>query len=508
MSEFSSIGSRDLRGNIGLWLGLALAGGLQVFGVPEGLVQLFASQDVTGEAAISAARKAWIVLSLLILMAVWWISEAIPIPATALLPLIVLPLFGVLSLKQTAAEYFHPVVVLLLGGFIIAKAVERWNLHLRIALEVLSRVGSDPKALVGGFMLATALLSMWISNTATAIMMTPIALSVAAVAGDSSTRSRAFTTALLLSIAYSASIGGLGTYIGSPTNLLVKDAIEKSTGGTISFLEWMVLGVPTVVLLLPVTWLLLTRVLFKLGKPLPLEGGNIIKARLAALGPMSIPEWRTLIMFAGVATLWVFGLPISNLTIDGQQPFAGLSDELVAILGVVLCFIIPSGSSAEKGTALLDWRTAEAIPWGVVLLFGGGMALAAALTKSGLGNWLGAELSGFAQLPTLLLVLLITTIVIFVTEITSNVATAAAVMPILVSMSEQSGLSIAVIGAPVALAASCAFMLPMATGPNAVVYASGFVPVPAMAKAGLALNLAAIFLITMIAFWLAPWALG
>jgi sodium-dependent dicarboxylate transporter 2/3/5 len=488
------------RQRLGLVLGLVVALGLQTLALPVGLIEITGGEE--------PARSAWIVLSLMALMAIWWVTEAIPIPVTSLLPLVVLPFLGVQGVATTSAEYFHPIVVLLMGGFIVAKALERWNLHARIALNIVSRSGGRPAALVAGFMIAAAALSMWISNTATAIMMTPIAVSVAAAVIGRDMRSSPFTWALLLGIAYACSIGGLGTYIGTPTNLLIKNQIEASLGTTISFTDWMMFGVPAVILLLPAAWFVLTRLAFRLEKVDAIQGQTVIQEQLSALGRLSQPEIRTIAVFGTVAALWIFKDPLTQVSVAGRTPFAGLNDYVTAIFGVVLCFLVPSGSREERGTAILDWKTAESIPWGVILLFGGGMALAAAISDSGLGRWVGGELDVFADMPVILIVLLVTIVIIFVTEVTSNVATAAAAMPVLVEMAGHNNIDVALLGAPVALAASCAFMLPMATGPNAVVYATGCVEVSSMMKAGFQLNLIAIVIIVALSLVVTPFAFG
>lgn len=484
------------RQQIGLVLGPLLAILLQILG-PSDAVQLALG-------GVVEARQAWIVLSLLLLMAIWWISEAVPIPVTSLLPLIVLPMAGVDSLSHTASDYMHPVVVLLMGGFIFAKTIERWGLHQRIALNVVARSGNQPVALVGGFMAAAALLSMWISNTATSIMMMPIAMSVvAAVSGENDLESD-FSHALLLGIAYGCSIGGLGTPVGTPTNLIVMGYLNEEAGYAIDFGRWMMLGLPAVLLVLPMAWFVLTRWSFPIHK-LKISGGqDIIKEKLDELGKITVPEQRSMFVFFIVAGLWILKSPLQSIDLFGVKPFAQLSDAITAIIGVVLAHLIPAGGSAAKGEKLLDWQTAESIPWGVVLLFGGGMALAGAISSTGLGHWLGEELVVFAGLPVLLLILIIAGAVIFATEVTSNVATAAALTPVLGAMALSAGMDAALLAAPLALAASCAFMLPMATGPNAVAYATGHVSLPVMAGAGFRINFLAIPIITLIVYLLAP----
>ncbi|MEM9739287.1 MAG: DASS family sodium-coupled anion symporter [Pseudomonadota bacterium] len=489
-----------LRQRIGLWLGPLLALALQLVPLPALLIEMTGS--------VGGAREAWIVLSLVMLMAVWWICEALPIPVTSLLPLIILPLFGVQSMKATSAEYMHPIVVLLLGGFIVAKAVERWDLHARIALNIVARVGARPTMLIGGFMAAGALLSMWISNTATSIMMMPIALSVATAIRGPDRIAAPFTYALLLGIAYSCSIGGLGTPVGTPTNLIVIGYLNESAGFSIGFGQWMMIGLPTVLIMVPLAWLVLTRISFRLADHESGAGKDAILSQLEALGPIRVPEIRTLIVFGVVACLWVFREPLSSLKMGGSLPFAGLTDHLIAIFGVVLCFLVPAGAKNQPGARLLDWPTAESIPWGVLLLFGGGMTLAAAITQSGLGAWAGAELAGLAALPILLVIIVLTALVIFATEVTSNIATAAALMPVLGAVALSTGMPVELLGLPLALSASCAFMLPMATGPNAVVFATGHVSLPTMARAGFVLNLLGIAVISALSYGLAGRVLG
>ena len=477
------------------------------------------------------ARNAWLVFSLLVLMAVWWVTEAVPIPVTALIPLVFLPITGVQSMKLTSSEYMHPIIVLLMGGFIIAKAIERWHLHERIALSVISFVGFRPSMLVAGFMLSGAILSMWISNSATCIMLTPIALSVASAVLGTDKIKGPFTYALLLGIAYACSIGGLATPVGTPTNLIIMGYLNDAAGLDISFGQWMSIGLPVVFIMVPVAWFILTRIVFKTHRYKfdSDDGMNIISERLKSLGKITTPEKRTLMVFAVVAFAWAFKDFLKSLSVDnilllpflqdivadrigadalGFHPFGFLTDHITAIFGVILCFLVPSGSKKEEGSMVLDWKTAESIPWGPLLLFGGGMALAFAIRTSGLADWVGTELAGLSTLPTLFLVILITTFVIFITEVMSNVATASTLMPILGATALASGLNVELIALPIAMAASCAFMLPTATGPNAVVFASGEVTLPTMVKAGFIVNCAAIPIITFFSIVLAPIIFG
>jgi sodium-dependent dicarboxylate transporter 2/3/5 len=455
--------------------------------------------------------EAWVCAGLLVLMATWWVTEALPIPITSLLPLVVLPMAGAASMREAAAPYFSPIVVLLLGGFIAATAVERWRLHERLALMTLVRAGRGRGALIGGFLVASALLSAWISNTATAIMLMPVALSVAYELGAKKGEGRGLTIALILAVAYGASIGGLATPVGTPTNLIVIGALEQSGEVRFSFDRWMMIGVPMVLLLLPAAWLVLRAQLTAM-PPRPSGSGDpslLIRSRLDTLGPWRQPEIRTFAVFGLMAFFWIFRRAfLQDLTLFGVTPFAGLSDALIAVAGSVLMFIVPSGCRDERRTALLEWETAAGIPWDVLLLFGGGLSLAAAITATGLGAYVGEELAGLTGLPLPLLVLALTVLVIFATEFTSNVATAATVMPVIIAMAGVSGMDAAVLALPVAMAASCAFMFPMATAPNAITYATGEISIAKMARVGLVLNLIGALLIAALVTLLTPFILG
>lgn len=477
---------------IGLFLGAGLALLLLFLPKPEGL-----------------SREAWTVVALLVLMAIWWVTEAIPIPITSLLPLVVLPLFGIKSIAEAAVQYSSPIVMLLLGGFIIAKSVERWNLHARLALNIVNVFGAHPSGLVAGFMLASALLSMWISNTATTIMLTPIALSVAAAVLGKKAGGAPFTISIILAIAYGASIGGLATPIGTPTNLIIINYFESTGDMRFSFDRWMMIGLPVVAVMLPAAWFVLTKWAVKIKVQEGDAGKTVIEEALARLGQWSAPEIRVLLVFSVIAFAWMFRrLILQDMEIFGVKPFAGLTDHVIAIAGAIAMFLVPSGSRSEKGTMLLDWQTGSQIPWGVLLLFGGGLSLAAAITSSGLAAWLGVQMAGLTALPTIVIILTLVTFVIFATELTSNVATASALLPVVVAIAAGGGADPALLAIPVAMAASCAFMLPMATGPNAIVYASGEISIPRMAAIGLRLNLIGVVLITLIVYWLTPLIMG
>ncbi len=433
-------------------------------------------------------------------MAIWWITEAIPIPATALLPLVLFPLLGVAPIEQAAAPYANPVIFLFMGGFIIAASLRRTGLHRRIALVIVRAVGTGPTRVVGGFMAATAFLSMWVSNTATAVMMLPIALSILALSGGEGDGADAdFPVALLLGIAYAANIGGLGTIIGTPPNALLVGFMDEAYGVRIGFVQWMLVGVPLVLVALPLAWLLLTRVLHPVGAARLVGGREVIARELMALGPPSRAEWMAGGITALTAASWVL-----RPFLEDAVP--GLSDAGIAIAGALLLFV---ASLEGRGAApLLTWDDAERLPWGVLVLFGGGLSLASAIERTGLAAWIGGAMAAVGAWPIALIVVSVTTLVIFLTELTSNTATAAGFLPVVAALAVGIGVDPLLLGVPTALAASCAFMMPVATPPNAIVYGSGRLTIPQMARAGLALNLILVALITAAVLWLVPRALG
>lgn len=451
------------------------------------------------------STSAWHTTGVALLLASWWATEVLPIPVTSLLPILLFPALGVMTIEESTTPYAAPTIFLLLGGFIIATGLSRWNLHRRLALNILVRVGDSPAALIAGFMGATALISMWISNTASTIMMIPIAMSLAGeIIKDETHKQQGFLLCLILGIAYSASIGGLGTIIGTPPNLFVVSFMKQAYGIEISFVEWMLFGIPVVIVMVYVAWWVLT----KWAYPFDLRGvpiaKDIIADELKLMGKMTPPEKRVTYVFALVALAWIIRVPV-------QQNFEillWLNDAMIAIGGAVLMFMIPSGHAKERGTALLDWESANKLPWGVLILFGGGLSLAAAIKSTGLGLWVGAGLSGFADLELIFLIFGLVTLVIFLTELTSNTATTATLLPILGALAVISGLDPMVLFVPTALAASCAFMLPVATAPNAVVYATGNVTISQMANAGFKLNLVAIAIVTIMSYLLVPIVFG
>jgi sodium-dependent dicarboxylate transporter 2/3/5 len=441
------------------------------------------------------APAGWKVAAVAALMAAWWITEAVPVPVTGLLPLALFPPLGVATMAETAAPYADPLIFLFLGGFLIALGLERWNLHRRIALGVVSVVGTRPAALVGGFMLATAFLSMWVSNTATAVMMLPIGLSVIALLERQGADPGGFATALLLGIAYAASIGGLATLIGTPPNALLAAFMGRTYGVEIGFAQWMAIGLPLAAVLLLLAWVVLTRIAFALPQAEVAGSRHLIRRELAALGRPAAPEIRVGLVFLAAAACWV-----ARPALSGVLP-EGVNDTVIAIAAGLLLFILPAGGGAPAGTALLDWGAAKRLPWGVLLLFGGGLSLAAAIGGSGLAAWIGEGFAGLGAWPVIMIVLLVTAGIVFLTELTSNTATAAAFLPLMASVAPTLSIDPFLLTIPVALAASCAFMLPAATPPNAIVFGSGHLTVAQMARAGFLLNLAAIAAIVGLA-WL------
>ena len=441
----------------------------------------------------------WRTAAATVLIATWWVTEVIPISATALLPLVLFPMLGIETMNATAAPYAAPMIFLFLGGFIIALGMQRWGLHRRIALNIIRVIGTHPRGIIAGFMVASALLSMWVSNTATTMMMLPIGLSVIELARPSAANtvtdkdSRAFGISLMLAIAYASSIGGLATLVGTPTNALIVAFMGQTYGFEISFVQWMMVGLPVVVVLLPVTHLILTRVAFPVRlKSLP-GGREYIDSELTRLGSMSKAEKLVAFVFALTASLWVFQPLISGYV-------RGLSDTSIAIFCALLLFLIPV--NLKRGEFLMTWKYAEQLPWGVLILFGSGLTLAGAIQRTGLAEWIGGYFEGVGGWPVILVIALVTTVIIFFTELASNSATAAAFIPILASVMIGIGENPLLVAIPVAVAASCAFMLPVATPPNAIVYGSGVMTIPQMARAGFLLNLASIAVITVITYTL------
>ena len=444
----------------------------------------------------------WQVLGLVGWMALWWALEAIPLAATALLPIIIVPLLGVPDARTVLAEYANPSVLLLLGGFLVALAMDRWQLHRRMAFAIMLKVGTEPRRLVLGMMLATAFISMWVSNTSSALMMLPVAIAIASMTAPIGAAPPArdlahFTAALLLAVAYGATIGGMGTLIGTPTNALVQGFMARNFGVDITFLDWLAFGLPTVSLLLPAAWLLLVRV----GLPfdprrIPIDR-SAVHAGFAGLGGLSIQEKRVAVVAIAAAVLWVTRPWLSDL-----PGLGGLDDTVIAVAAGLSLFLIPSGSSRE---ALLRPSDLAALPWTVLLLFGGGLALAAAIQESTLAQTLGVLLAGLGGWPLPLLIIAMVLLLIVWTELNSNVSTAATFMPIMAAVAAGSEHSVLALVAPAAMAASAGFMLPVGTPANALVFGSGRVSIGQMLRAGWSVNLAAAVVISTVGYFAAGW---
>lgn len=443
-----------------------------------------------------------VTIGLMAWMAAWWMSEAIDVQATSLLPLVVLPLTGAASMEDAAAPYAAPLVFLFLGGFLLAAAMQHWGLDRRIALLTLRAVGTRPARMVGGVMIATAALSSCVSNTATAAMMLPIALSVARLfrgPGLDASEAAGLEKSLFLAVAYAATIGGLATIIGSPPNGFLAQYAASQLGTQIGFLDWLVIGLPLALTMLPLCWWLLTRVLYRLPGAELAGGSEMLRAELERLGPMRRGERLTFLVFCAAVLCWVGRPLVASFVPD-------LGDAGIAITAGLALFVLPI--DARRGRFVLDWETAQKVPWGVLLLFGGGLSLAEAVGANGVAEFLGARTSAFAGMPPLLLTLVVTTGVIFLTELTSNTATAATLVPLFAALAPGLGLDPFALIVPATLAANCAFMLPVATPPNALVFGSGHVTIPDMCRAGLWLNLAGIALIPALTYLLVLPVLG
>ncbi len=445
--------------------------------------------------------EAWKVICVASLMLIWWITEAIPIPVTALLPIILFPLLGVSDSKAAAAPYASPIVFLFFGGFMIALAMEKWNLHKRIALGIIKLTGTGTNKVLLGFMLATAFLSMWISNTATTVMMLPIAVSVLnMLAAENKLDIEAkdykrFALALMLGIAYSANIGGMATLIGTPPNLVLAGFLRETYSIELSFGSWILIGLPIALILLFVLYILLTKILYKTNLQLKSGTQELISHEMEKLGSLKGGEKRVLIVFIITALLWVFRTSI-NKTLDTNV----LTDTGIAMVAALAFYLIPSNK--KSGTVLLEWKDTKELPWGILLLFGGGLSLASALYNVGIIEQIGAAFSAMDNSQLFLLLLGLTLVSLFMTEVMSNVALTAVFVPVVAGAALGVSADVLLFTIPVTLAASCAFMLPMSTPPNAIVFASGHIKVADMVRAGVILNIISIAVISLFCYYL------
>ena len=451
--------------------------------------------DAPNEMSINGYR----LLAVTAWMAVWWIAEVVPIAITALIPIIVFPASDILSIQETGANYGHKYIFLFIGGFIIANAIQKWNLHRRIALNIILKLGSSTANIILGFMLATAFLSMWISNTATTVMMLPIALSVITQLNDHpytlENENKIFGKALMLGVAYSASAGGIATLIGTPPNLIFAGFIQDQFNIEISFFDWIKIGLPISIILLSFIWLFLTKYAFKLQKTGFPGGKKEIQNLLEKLGSITKEEKRILIVFVLTILCWIF----RKYTINQFAP--EFDDSMIALSSALVLFLIPS---SNKSKPLMKWEDAVTIPWGILILFGGGLSIAKAFQETGLDNWIGSQLEIISLNNTIIFLIIIIAAVNFLTEITSNMATTAMLLPIMIPLAELLNIHPFLLLVSTTLAASCAFMLPVSTPPNAVVFGSKMLKISDMVKAGILINIFSIIIILIMTYFYLP----
>ena len=443
------------------------------------------------------------VMAVALLMIAWWIAEALPMPAVALIPLVLFPLMGIAKISEAAAPYANEVVFLFMGGFLIGLGIEKWNLHKRIALSIVQFTGTNGNRILLGFILATGFISMWLSNTATTMMMLPIAASVISVVvakNENNPQLRHFAVCMMLGIAYASNFGGIATIIGTPPNVAYASYISKQLNNEISFSAWMLIGFPVSLLLLFSLYVVLIK-LFPSSIDSNDEMRLLIKNELTALGPMTIPEKRVLAIFITTALLWIFRELINNVGV------VKLDDNMIAVFGGLLMFVVPAGRGAKQSERILVWSDTSKMAWGILLLFGGGITLAAALEKAGLIKMLGIWLSGFSGSSVVFLVIAITVISLFISEVMSNVAQVIVFAPVVTGIATATGVDPYMLGIPMTLAASCASMMPMGTPPNAIVFSTGHLKLSEMMKAGLVMNLISIVLIILSGLFLVPLAI-
>lgn len=435
------------------------------------------------------------------LMIVWWVTEAIPMPAVSMLPLFMFPLLGISNFKETAAPYANEVIFLFMGGFMIGLAIEKWDLHRRIALSIVQFTGTKGNRIILGFIMATGFISMWLSNTATTMMMYPIAVSVITVVYSKHQASRYvknFALCIMLAIAYASNFGGIATIIGTPPNVAYASFISKKYGVDISFVDWMLVAMPVSILLLLSLYVVLIK-MFPNRISSNSEMHNIITSELRSLGPMSVPEKRVLAIFMITALLWI------TRDIINQTGIVKLDDSMIAVFGAILMFVVPSGSGGNTSHKLLEWPDTSKMAWGILLLFGGGITLAAALENAGIIGKVGHWLAGFSTGSVFFLVALIVILSIFISEFMSNVAQVIVFAPLVTAIAEAIGANPYLLGIPMALAASCASMMPMGTPPNAIIFSSGYVRLKDMIKAGFVMNLISIILILLFSYFVLPY---
>lgn len=469
---------------LGFWIGLLLFFSIVLNPSPESL-----------------STEGWHVAAVALLMAAWWGTEAVPLPVTALIPLAALPLLQVSSLKETAISYANPHIFLFLGGFILALAIQRSGLHKRLALSVVSKVNASAGSIVGAFMCISFFISMWVMNTSTTLMLLPICLAICvnikeALPGLSNKQIKNFEIALFLGIAYASSIGGMSSLIGTAPNIVFAGFMQENFNIDISFLDWMKIALPIGLMMLVASFIILTKIIYPSTFEINAATKSKIKQALEKLGKISRDEKKVFIIFLIAASLWI-GRPYLKY----HEMLLGLTDAGIAILAAIILFILPSDN---KKSNLLEWDETKKLPWGLLLLFGGGLSLASSISSSGLGQWLGTSFSLLVELKPWLIILLITTFIVFLTELTSNTATTSTFLPIATSIAVAISVAPISIAIPLVMASSLAFMLPVATPPNAIVYGSGKITIANMIKAGFILNLIGILIISLVSHYLLP----
>ena len=470
---------------IGLWLGPLIAGGILLLPPPA---------DMSQAAWYTAAGSIW--------MAIWWCTEAVPVAVTALIPLVIFPLFGVGNIKVIATPYSSPIIYLFWGGFVIALAIEKWNLHKRIALLILTSAGHSGRSLIGGFMLASAIISMWVMNTSTTLMLLPIGVSVIKIVNETATevndtQKHNFQIALLLGIAYSATIGGMATLVGTAPNALLAGFMLENGFTEIHFAKFMLVGFPLTIIMLPCAWIALTKIMFPVNFNTSEKTHQSLSEMRISLGSMSNAEQRVGIVFFITALAWITRPILNTLSL-----FAELTDAGIALIAATSLFLIPSGE--KENPYLINWEIMHKLPWGLLILFGGGLSLASSFTRTGLADWIGNSLVVLGEAGPVVLVVTIATLITGLTELTSNVATTGTFLPVVAALAIGINVNPLIFSLAAALAASCAFMLPVATPPNAIVYGSGYIRIPEMVKGGIALNFIGIVIVSIIVLILAP----
>ncbi|WP_342318969.1 SLC13 family permease [Corynebacterium mayonis] len=493
---------------VGLVTGVLLAAFVYMI-FPSGAAETVANSPGADPEVTYDAGAMRVVAAATVLMAAWWMTEAIPLAATALIPIAVFPVMGVAKFSAVSSPYASSTIFLFMGGFLMALGLQRWNLHRRLALIVVSLVGTSPKRIILGFMIATGFMSMWVSNTATAVVMLPIGVSVLKLTADSvggMQHQKKFASALMLAIAYSASIGSLGTLIGTPPNALLAGYMKEAHDYTIGFGQWMLVGMPLAIVFTFIAWFVLITVFKPEVDEIP-GGRELIRDEIRQLGPWTFPQVTVGLIFLIAAVSWIV-IPLARTQFGWDFPY---EDAIVGIIAGLLMFIVPA---TKEGTRILDWKTANELPWDVLLLFGGGLSLSAMFTQTGLSLWIGEAAKGLAVLPMILLLLAVAALVLGLTELTSNTATAATFLPIMggvavgIGLTDANPANVLLLCIPVALAATCAFMLPVATPPNAIAYSSGYVTMGEMIKGGVWLNAIALVLITLVTYFVAVGVFG